>query len=247
MTVKGEIQGGVINLTPLKKSASFTISVDKVEVKPSKIYSRPLVDLREAGEEEWSGEEEEEEEDQVEEVIIPGTDWESVNYVYKKFSCEDEVTGLAVSERFIVAQYFLEADIDVFDRKSLKLLHKLSGHEYGGQTVGLAGQILYSGSKDCSLRSWDLIGGRALCCVRDHQDYVQSLCVGEAPGLCVTGGGADHLVIIYDTDQSGSLECRHKLLGEIKIHLTLSQRSSYYLIHSANPHGDFLSLSRSGR
>ena len=86
MTVKSETQGGVINLTPLKKSASFTISVDKVEVQPSKIYSRPLADLAEAGEEEWSAGEEEEEE--VEEVIIPGTDWESVNYVYKKFGCE---------------------------------------------------------------------------------------------------------------------------------------------------------------
>ena len=85
MTVKSETQGGVINLTPLKKSASFTISVDKVEVLPSRIYSRPLVDLSEAGEEEWSAGEEEEE---VEEVIIPGTDWESVNYVYKKFGCE---------------------------------------------------------------------------------------------------------------------------------------------------------------
>ena len=87
MTVKSETQGGVINLTPLKKSASFTISVDKVEVLPSKIYSKPLADLREAGEDEWSGEEEDEE-DEVEEVIIPGTDWESVNYVYKKFGCE---------------------------------------------------------------------------------------------------------------------------------------------------------------
>ena len=84
MTVKSETQGGVINLTPLKKSASFTISVDKVEVQPSRIYSRPLVELSE--EEEWSAGEEEEEE--VEEVIIPGTDWESVNYVYKRFSCE---------------------------------------------------------------------------------------------------------------------------------------------------------------
>ena len=88
MTVKSETQGGVINLTPLKKSASFTISVDKVEVQPSRIYSRPLVELSEAGEEEeeWSAGEEEEEE--VEEFIIPGTDWESVNYVYKKFGCE---------------------------------------------------------------------------------------------------------------------------------------------------------------
>ena len=87
MTVKSETQGGVINLTPLKKSASFTISVDKVEVQPSRIYSRPLVDLSEEGEEEWSAGEEEEEEE-VEEVIIPGTDWESVNYVYKRFGCE---------------------------------------------------------------------------------------------------------------------------------------------------------------
>ena len=86
MTVNSEAanhSAGVINLNPLKKSASFTISVDRVEVKPAKIYSKPLEDVGE-GEEEWSGEEE----DEVEEVIIPGTDWESVNYVYKKFPCE---------------------------------------------------------------------------------------------------------------------------------------------------------------
>ena len=126
---------------------------------------------------------------------------------------QDEVTGLAVSERFIVAQYFLEPDISVFDRKSLKLLHKLSGHEYGGQTVALEGGILYSGSKDCSVRSWDLIAGRQLSSARDHRDYVTSLCAG--PELCVSGGAADHLVIIYDTDHTGKLTCRHKLSGEI--------------------------------
>ena len=122
------------------------------------------------------------------------------------------MTGLAVSERFIIAQYFLEPDISVFDRKSLKLLHKLSGHEYGGQTVELEGQVLYSGSKDCSLRSWDLVAGRELCCARDHRDYVLSLAVGA--GLCVSGGAADHQVIIYDTDHTGKLACRHKLTGE---------------------------------
>lgn len=123
------------------------------------------------------------------------------------------MTGLAVSERFIIAQYFLEPDISVFDRKSLKLLHKLSGHEYGGQTVGLQAGILYSGSKDCSVRSWDLIAGRQLSCARDHRDYVLSLCVGAE--LCVTGGAADHLVIIYQTDHTGKLAVRHKLSGEI--------------------------------
>ena len=40
---------------------------------------------------------------------------------------KDEVTGLAVSERYIVAQYFMEPTIDVFDRKSLKRLHRLEG------------------------------------------------------------------------------------------------------------------------
>jgi len=211
MTVNGEVAthpNSVVKLSPLKKSASFTISVDKVEVKPTRIYTKPLDDVGE----EWSGDEE----DTVDEVIIPGTDWESVNYVYKKFPAEDEVTGLAVSERYIVAQYFMEPTIDVFDRKSLKLLHRLQGHEYGGQTVGLLGQILYSGSKDCSLRSWDLKSGSTLQQVTDHRDYIQSICVRNSPdgdGLVVTGGAADHLVIIYDTNEAGCLKCRHKLSG----------------------------------
>jgi len=214
MTVNGEAnhQTGVLNLTPLKKSASFTISVDKVEAKPKPGPAKSFTkDLNDVGEE-WSGDED----DEVEEVIIPGTDWESVNYVYKKFGCEDEVTGLAVSERYIVAQYFMEPTIDVFDRKSLKRLHRLEGHEYGGQTVELLGQILYSGSKDCSLRTWDLRKGTCITRVEDHRDYIHSICVRESPegsGVVVTGGAADHLVIIYDSDETGTLKCRHKLSG----------------------------------
>ena len=42
---------------------------------------------------------------------------------------QDEVTGVAVSERYIVAQYFMEPTIDVYDRKSLKRLHRLEGRE----------------------------------------------------------------------------------------------------------------------
>ena len=46
------------------------------------------------------------------------------------------MTGLAVSERYIVAQYFMEPKIDVFDRKSLKLLHRLEGtNDKEGQSV----------------------------------------------------------------------------------------------------------------
>ena len=49
-------------------------------------------------------------------------------YVFKIFM-QDEVTGVAVSERYIVAQYFMEPTIDVYDRKSLKRLHRLEGRE----------------------------------------------------------------------------------------------------------------------
>ena len=80
-------QTGILNLTGpgLKKSASFTISVDKIENKPNKRGSRIFIQEEPVEEgEEWSGGEE----DEVEEVIIPGTDWESVNYVVKKFGCE---------------------------------------------------------------------------------------------------------------------------------------------------------------
>ena len=49
-------------------------------MKPTRIYTKPLDDVGE----EWSGDED----DTVDEVIIPGTDWESVNYVYKKFPAE---------------------------------------------------------------------------------------------------------------------------------------------------------------
>jgi len=113
---------GVLNMTPLKRSASFTISVDKVEVNPAIKYAKPLKEIAENEDEEWSGEED----DYVEENIIKGADWESVNYVVKKFSSEEEVTGMDVSDRYIVAQYFLDPIIDVFDRKSQTVMSILS-------------------------------------------------------------------------------------------------------------------------
>jgi len=213
----GEV--GVLNMTPLKRSASFTISVDKVEVNPAIKYAKPLKEIAENEDEEWSGEED----DFVEENIIKGADWESVNYVVKKFSSEEEVTGMDVSDRYIVAQYFLDPIIDVFDRKSQKLIHRLEGHEYGGQTVQILGQILYSGSKDCTFRTWDLKTGKALAKVTDHRDYIQSLKVKEVniTGLgedgdvttAVTGGAADHLICVYNAEDDGSLKKRFTLEG----------------------------------
>ena len=68
------------------------------------------------------------------------------------------------------------------------------------------------------MRSWDLRTGEDVQELALHRDYVLSMTARDHPGsgggLLVTGGAADHLVILYDTDDSGSITCRHKLSGE---------------------------------
>jgi len=204
----------------LKRSASFVISVDEVEVAPVITYKNACEEICEEAEE-WEPEVGEEEEDVVEEVILPGVDWESVCYQVSNFQAEDEVTGLAVSSDFIVAQFFLEPELHVFDRNTHKLLHRLEGHEYGGQAIAILGSVLYSGSKDRSLRSWDLATGDELCEARDHRDYILTCVarkvmldgVGEEESLVVTGGAADHLAVVYKTDDQGALSRRFTLSG----------------------------------
>jgi len=202
-------------MMPLKRSPSWVISVEEAPVIK---YANGCADIVEGEEEEWDPEESD---DPVEEVILPGVDWESVNYQVTHFPVEDEVSGLAVSSDYIVAQYFQEPELHVFRRKDHQLLHRLEGHEYGGQAVQILGSILYSGSKDRTLRSWDLVAGEALCEARDHRDYI--LCcqakevlisgVGDEESLVVTGGAADHLAVVYRTDQQGSLTRRFVLAG----------------------------------
>ena len=58
------------------------------------------------------------------------------------FPAEDEVTGLAVSPDYIVAQFFQEPAIHVFSRKDKTLLHRLEGHEYGGQALQVLPGVL---------------------------------------------------------------------------------------------------------
>lgn len=202
-------------MQPLKRSASFRISVDKVEIEPVIQYSTVDESLKE--EDEWEPEEDLEPEAKV----IEGVDWESLKYRVDKFSCQEEVAGLDVSDSYIVAQYFLEPSIDVFDRQTGKLLHRLEGHEYGGQAVKIYGDLLYSGAKDCYLRSWDLREGDCVQEVKHHRDYILCLAVrnvdlpglGERSTCLVTGGAADHLIVVYSTDDSGSLDKRLLLSG----------------------------------
>lgn len=105
--------------------------------------------------------------------------------------------GLEVTENFIIVQYYIDSNIDVYDVKTKEFAFRLEGHEYGGQClkvnifpfkwfygwdwekasfkVSTSSNILYSGSMDFSLKSWNL-EKRAMCdSVCDHCDYVESL------------------------------------------------------------------------
>ena len=70
------------------------------------------------------------------------------------------------------------------------------------------------------MRSWDLRTGEDVQEVTVHRDYVLSMTARDNPstggGLLVTGGAADHLVILYDTEDTGGITCRHKLSGEYR-------------------------------
>jgi WD40 repeat protein len=91
---------------------------------------------------------------------ISGYDWESVDYSVSALPSEvshgEEVTAMDVSDRYLALQYFSEPRIDVFDAAAGAHLFSLQGHSYGGQCVRLAGDLLYSGSMDKTVRSWNL-------------------------------------------------------------------------------------------
>lgn len=151
---------------------------------------------------------------------LKGTDWESVNYTLDKLTCEeDEVTGLSVSDKYIVVQYYIEGDIDVYDRETRKHLFRLSGHEYGGQCVQVSGSdlLLYSASMDCSLKCWNLEEKKLVDSVTDHCDYVHSIAVHSSDqskgDVVATGGKGDREIFVYDVSEQGKLSKRHRLQG----------------------------------
>lgn len=111
---------------------------------------------------------------------MEGVDWESVNYTLSKLPCkEDDISGLDVCQDFVVVQYYIEPGIDVYDRRTLRHLFRLEGHEYGGQCLWIseAALILYSASMDCTLKCWNLSTASLADSASDHCDYVQCLAV----------------------------------------------------------------------
>lgn len=75
----------------------------------------------------------------------------------------------------------------------------------------IVGDLLYSASMDCTLRTWDLLTGRPLQSVRDHCDYIHCLLV--AGQYVATGGRGDKAIFVYRTDDAGALEKLHRLEG----------------------------------
>ena len=50
-----------------------------------------------------------------------------------------------------------------------------------------------------------------------HRDYILCMAARDHPasgeGVLVTGGAADHAVILYDIDTAGAITCRHQMSG----------------------------------
>ena len=61
----------------------------------------------------------------------------------------------------------------------ISCLYSLEGHEYGGHCLqaSAAGDLLYSASKDFSLKSWNLETRSLADSKTDHCDYVESIVV----------------------------------------------------------------------
>ena len=153
-------------------------------------------------------------EDEIPEEIS-GTDWESVCYEVDKIKIgddEEEVTAMDVSDKYVALQYHIEPHIDIFDKKDKKFLRRIEGHGFGGQCLKISGDILYSGSMDKTVRSWDLTSGRNIETIYNHVDYVQSL--GLLPDRWVASGGrGDKAIFVYETDSKGKLWRRHRFDG----------------------------------
>ena len=87
--------------------------------------------------------------------VLDGPDWESLNVTSSTLGDGnevEEVTALAASDRHVAAQQQVDADILVFSVETGQLEFKLTGHGFGGHCLRMAGDILYSGSMDKTVR-----------------------------------------------------------------------------------------------
>ncbi|KAI9324791.1 quinon protein alcohol dehydrogenase-like superfamily [Zopfochytrium polystomum] len=62
---------------------------------------------------------------------------------------------------------------------SLEPLHSLEGHSNAVSCVAVTGGCIYSGSKDGTIKEWDIESGKCLRTFVGHTRWVRSICVGN--------------------------------------------------------------------
>ena len=66
-----------------------------------------------------------------------------------------------------------------------------------------------------------------------HRDYILCMAARDHPAsgeaVLVTGGAADHAVILYDIDTAGAITCRHQMSGHRCVDISTVSTVSTYL------------------
>jgi WD40 repeat protein len=99
--------------------------------------------------------------------------------------------------------------------------HILSGHEENIYCIQFNDRMLVSGSRDRTIRLWDMITGEQLRILRGHTASV--LCLQYDEEILVTGGG-DHIAIVWDINTGKMLK---KLIGHTDSVLNLCLDKKY--------------------
>jgi len=73
--------------------------------------------------------------------------------------------------------------------------------------MAMKGDILVSGSRDCSLRIWNISEGKCLRTLYGHEAAVR--CV-QFDGMSIVSGGYDHNIIVWEAESGNRV---HTLVG----------------------------------
>lgn len=84
----------------------------------------------------------------------------------------------------------------------MKCLLTLSGHDHSVSSVEFSpdGNILYSASRDKTIKVWDAVSGICKHTIKGHEEWVRSLSL-NTKGTLLASSADDETVIVWTTDQ----------------------------------------------